>query len=282
MTERTVELQIDDVAFGGKGVGRCDGKAVFVPFTMMGEWVRAKVVREKRKFAEAQLEAIIAPSLDRIEAPCPYFGKCGGCSYQHVPYATQLEWKTRQVEQALRRIGGLDPVPMRPAVPSPLPFGYRNRIRVHAEDGRVGFYGTDGHTLIDIQRCLLASDEVNGQLKRLRTSRIPNGDITLRESGGAVYFSQTNPGVAEKLRAIVTEELSEGGPVLIDAYGGAGFFAKALRHRFERVFGIEENADAADAARKGAADHERWLTGAPPSRSSSIPRRPEFRGGCSI
>ena len=79
-----VELQITDVAFGGKGVARTDGKAVFVPYVIDGESVSASITREHKKFLEAELEAILTASPHRVEPRCPYFGRCGGCVYQHM------------------------------------------------------------------------------------------------------------------------------------------------------------------------------------------------------
>ena len=92
-----VELVVEDIAFGGKGVGRAGGKAVFVPFTMPGERVTARVVREKRSFAEAELEGVLEPSPERVAPKCPYFGQCGGCSYQHMSSLEELHWKSHRV-----------------------------------------------------------------------------------------------------------------------------------------------------------------------------------------
>src|SRR3954471_5784064 len=136
----TIDLTIHDVAFGGKGVARDGGKAVFVPFTIDGERVSARIVREKKQFAEAELVEVLQASPHRIGPPCPYFGRCGGCSYQHISYEPQLELKARQVEQAMRRIARLAEPPMRPIVPSPAPYGYRSRITVHAQDDVISFY----------------------------------------------------------------------------------------------------------------------------------------------
>src|SRR5450432_322358 len=105
LVEREVELLIEDIAFGGKGVGRAEGKAVFVPFTIEGERVTARVVREKKSFAEADLTSVLEESPERAAPRCPYFGRCGGCSYQPLRYEHQLHWKTRQVRQALLRMG---------------------------------------------------------------------------------------------------------------------------------------------------------------------------------
>ena len=155
--DREVELLIDDVAFGGKGVGRAEGKAVFVPFTIEGERVTARIVREKKSFAEAELVTGAWSLASRGPSRrCPYFGRCGGCSYQHMTYEHELHWKSRQVGQALQRIGKFRKPPLRPIVPSPLEYEYRNRITVHVENGVVGFFRHDAHRLIDIERCPIA------------------------------------------------------------------------------------------------------------------------------
>src|SRR5437762_1670346 len=106
-----IRARIEDVAFGGSGVARVEGKVVFVPFTIDGEEISARILRAKKNFAEAELVAIHQPSPHRVPAPCPYFGRCGGCSYQHITYAHQLELKSRQVEQTLRRVGGFASIP---------------------------------------------------------------------------------------------------------------------------------------------------------------------------
>src|ERR1700739_1875076 len=124
---RLVELKIQDVAFGGKGVARDAGKAVFVPFTIDGEAVSAEIVREKKKFAEAELREVLTASAQRVQPRCPYFGRCGGCAYQHIDYPHQLELKFRQVRDVLQRIGKLTRLPLRPIVSSPRSYNYRNR-----------------------------------------------------------------------------------------------------------------------------------------------------------
>ena len=140
---RLCDLRIEDVAFGGKGVAREQRKVVFVPYTIEGELVSAEIVREKKQFAEAELVEVKQSSPDRVAPQCPYFGRCGGCAYQHIGYEHQLAVKWRQVRDALQRIGKLKDVPMRPIIPSPRPYAYRNRITVHAQDGVIGFFWRD-------------------------------------------------------------------------------------------------------------------------------------------
>ena len=101
-----------EIAFGGKGVGRHSGKAVFVPYTIDGETVSAEIVREKKQFAEAELVEVGQRSPNRVAPPCPYFGHCGGCAYQHIDYSHQLEIKWRQVRDLLGRIGKIAQPPM--------------------------------------------------------------------------------------------------------------------------------------------------------------------------
>ena len=258
---RTAELKIEDVAFGGKGVARDDGKAVFIPLTIDGERVTAKIVREKKQFAEGELVELLAPSPHRVLPECPYFGSCGGCSYQHISYEHQLELKARQVEQAMRRIGRLAEPPMRPIIPSRLPYGYRNRVTVHAEDNVVGFYRRDVHALMDIERCPIAAPEVNDALARLRAGRVRDGHYTLRAHSGPRVFAQINDEVAEALAELIAGILAGEGKLLIDAFCGAGFFAKRLAHQFERVVGIDWDHFAIEAAQEDAGANEAYVAG---------------------
>jgi 23S rRNA (uracil1939-C5)-methyltransferase len=258
---RSVELKIEDVAFGGKGVARDEGKAVFVPFTIEGEQITAKIVREKKQFAEAELIELLEPSPERTTPECPYFGRCGGCSYQHISYTHQLELKARQIEQAIRRIGRLAEPPMQPIVPSPLTYAYRNRITVHAQDGIVGFYRRDIHQLMNIERCPIAMPEVNNALAQLRSSRVRNGHYALRAHSGPRVFAQTNDAVADAIAASIAQTFTGEEKLLIDAFCGAGFFSKRLAAQFERIIGIDWDRFAIDVARKDVAPNETYIAG---------------------
>ncbi|MEO7319252.1 MAG: TRAM domain-containing protein [Chthoniobacteraceae bacterium] len=257
----TLQLTISDIAFGGKGVARHDGKVFFVPFVAPGDVVTVRVVKQKKKITEAELVSVDQPSPDRVEPPCPYFGSCGGCSYQHLAYERQLDIKGRQVEQTLRRVGKLAEVPMRPTIAAPEPYEYRNRIRVHVAGGVAGFFAHDAHTIIDIERCAIASPEVNTALHRLRRAAVREGDYSLRASGGGPYFEQTNAAVTRELLALLASQVRRGQSLLVDAYCGAGIFAKRLAPLFETVIGIEENANAVERAARDASPYERYVAG---------------------
>ena len=262
MNMRVVDLKIEDIAFGGKGVAREQGKAVFVPYTIESELVSAEIVREKKQFAEAELVEVKQASPDRVEPQCPYFGRCGGCAYQHMSYEHQLAIKWRQVRDALERIGKLKDVPMRPIIPSPEQYGYRNRITVHAQEGVIGFFRRDSHRLIDIEHCPISRGGVNRALAELRTQpHVRDGHYTLRASANARVFSQTNDAVAKTLRDLVVDLVPANQQLLIDAYCGSGLFAKALLDKFGRVIGIDWDRFAIDAARETATEKEVYIAG---------------------
>jgi len=258
---RVVDLKIEDIAFGGKGVGREQGKATFVPYTIEGELVSAEIVREKKQFAEAELVEVKESSPHRVTPECPYFGQCGGCAYQHIGYEHQLAIKWRQVRDILQRIGKLKDIPLRPIIPSPKQYGYRNRITVHAQDGVIGFFRRDSHRLIDIQRCSISCDEVNDELMDLRRRNPRDGHYTLRTSSSRRVFSQTNDQVADGLRNLIVDLVPPNQDLLIDAYCGAGFFAKALLDKFERVVGIDWDKFAIAAAKENATKKETYIAG---------------------
>jgi len=259
---RVVDLKIEDIAFGGKGVAREQGKAVFVPYTIEQELVSAEIVREKKQFAEAELVNVTRSSPNRVAPPCPYFGRCGGCAYQHIDYEHQLAIKWRQVRDALQRIGKLKDVPMRPIVPSPRQYGYRNRITVHAQDEVIGFFRRDSHRLIDVECCPISRDEVNHALAELREQKhVRDGHYTLRAGSEPRIFSQVNDEVAQALRDLIVGLVPANQDLLIDAYCGAGFFAKALLDKFERVIGIDWDRFAIAAAKKNASEKETYIAG---------------------
>ena len=259
---RVVDLKIEDIAFGGKGVAREQGKAVFVPYTIEGELVSAEIVREKKQFAEADLVEVKQSSPNRVTPECPYFGRCGGCAYQHIDYQHQLAIKWRQVRDALQRIGKLKDIPMRPIIPSPRQYAYRNRITVHAQDGVIGFFRRDSHRLIDIECCPISREQVNRALAELREQKhVRDGHYALRSASEPRVFSQVNDEVAQALRHLIVDLVPPNQDLLIDAYCGAGFFAKALLDKFERVIGIDWDRFAITTAKQNASEKEIYIAG---------------------
>jgi tRNA/tmRNA/rRNA uracil-C5-methylase (TrmA/RlmC/RlmD family) len=256
----SIGLDIHDVAFGGAGVGRVDGKIVFVPLTIDGERVEAEVIEHRKSFDRARLRNVVVPSIQRISPICPYFGRCGGCDYQHIAYHHQLELKRRQVVQLLERIGRITDVQVLPAVASPSPYTFRNRITVHASQGKIGFFVKSSREIVDVEHCAIAIPPVNEALKELRATGLPDGKHkTLRGAGVPRTFTQTNDFVAGAVLEFVAGQVV--GEVLIDAYCGSGFFGHALAGRLKTVIGIDWNEPAINAARDAASSNETYVCG---------------------
>jgi tRNA/tmRNA/rRNA uracil-C5-methylase (TrmA/RlmC/RlmD family) len=226
--------------------------------TIDGEQVEVRIVERRHKFDRAELREVLRSSAERVEPPCPYFGRCGGCDYQHITYRHQLELKRRQVSELLKRVGHLPDVSVSPAIPCRNPYGFRNRITVHAERGRIGFFAKNSRNVVDVERCAIAIPEVNEKLKQLRKEGLRDGSHrTLRGTGVPLTFAQTNSFVASELLEYISVRLE--GKVLLDAYCGSGFFAHALADRFQRVVGLDWNEHAISRARGLAGANELYI-----------------------
>ncbi len=151
-------IQIDRLGIYGEGVGRLDdGRTLFVDGALPGEIVEVRLYEEHARYARAEIVKILSVSPQRQKAPCPYFGKCGGCQLMHLDYLKQLEMKQQKVADALIRIGKLN-VEVLPCIPSPLELGYRNKIQLPALPGdpmRLGLYAQSSHDLVEIDRCMI-------------------------------------------------------------------------------------------------------------------------------
>jgi len=112
-----LELSIDKMAYGGQGIARLDGFVIFVKGGMPGDRLTAQVFKKKKDYAEARMIELIEPSPDRVQAPCPYSGYCGGCQWQSVRYERQLDYKKEHIEESMKHIGALKDVVVRDVVP---------------------------------------------------------------------------------------------------------------------------------------------------------------------
>jgi 23S rRNA (uracil1939-C5)-methyltransferase len=169
MPSQSFTVTIERLSYGPAGIGRVDGKVIFVPGTVPGDTVEVVIEEEKKTYAIGRLVALKQPSAERRSAPCPYIPRCGGCPWQHVTYAEQLRAKQASVEENMRRIGGLTEPPVLPIIPSPDEWHYRHRIRLRTEPpDRLGFYQARSHELVEIESCLIASQDSPDQLRQAR------------------------------------------------------------------------------------------------------------------
>lgn len=283
-----VELIIDNLSNMGDGVGRINNWVVFVPYTLPGEKVRARIYRNDKNCSMADLVEVLEASPRRVQPQCPVFGYCGGCQYQHLEYAAQLEWKTAQVADLLRLQAGLE-LPVKPAIASPVTYNYRSKITPHfqkpkdARMGSIGFLRAGSRSEIcDVKQCPIAMTPINaalpalrkavqqaaGQYKRGATllmrvsegSVITNNNAVCTEKVGDLTFNflagdffQNNPYILPAFTDYVARQACAGGAkYLVDAYCGSGLFALTLASHFEKVLGVEVSETSADWARANA------------------------------
>lgn len=164
MADFIKDLEITALTHGGRGIGHFDGKAVFVPLTAPGDRVACRIIKAKKRFAEAELVDIIKPSSLRTTPPCPYYGECGGCQWQHLPYREQLGWKEQIFADHLVRndIAAADVI--QPIVPSVDEWRYRNRVQLKChwtgDAMAIGFFRAGSHFVVDVADCLLLNPSI--------------------------------------------------------------------------------------------------------------------------
>ena len=185
-----------------------------IPKTAPGDTVTARIVEAKDRYSVGEIVRILKPSSLRQEPPCPYVAQCGGCPWQHVRYESQLLAKQKSVEDALRRIGKLEGFELKPIIASPSTYHYRRRIRLQRDgSNRLGFFTSFSHHLIEIDRCLIADDKLNGLIEKLRrwsaelitdvehlevvTGDQPNEIVIVGQSAGA--FNSRDSSICERL-----------------------------------------------------------------------------------
>lgn len=292
MRSRRADVRIGTIAFGGEGVGRIGEKVVFVPFTAAGDTVRVEITEERKRYLRGVLLDVLEPGPERRNPPCPLFGRCGGCDYQHLSPGEQLSVKERQVREVFQRIGKIPDPPVLPIVPSPEVFHYRGKGEYHLRRGKggvpaFGFMDVRGGTVVPVSRCLLMDDSINGAANRFFAdvladrAAVPDGRYVFwsgwesagpglpgeglpfpavtRQVKGVSFlvprdgFFQANLFLAGTL---VDEVLAAGGwkpgDSVLDGYCGSGLFSLFLASRVARVTGVDSDGPAVLAARANA------------------------------
>ena len=165
---RKVQVLVESVAFKGYGVARIHGKVIFIPYTVTGDRAWVEVVEDKKDYSTGRVVEIVEPSSNRVAPPCPYFGRCGGCQWQHIDYPVQVELKKEILVETLKRLGRLKEVPSVKALPSPKPYDYRIRIQLKVRGKTMGYYREGSHQIVDIDHCPISQPLVSRIIRRLR------------------------------------------------------------------------------------------------------------------
>ncbi|MGH7335920.1 MAG: 23S rRNA (uracil(1939)-C(5))-methyltransferase RlmD [Candidatus Rokuibacteriota bacterium] len=243
-----ITITVDDLAFGGEGVGRTGGYVVFVRGGLPGDRVVVRMIETRARFGRAEIETVEEPSAHRVAAPCAYFGRCGGCRLQHMNYSGQLAFKEKQVRDCLQRLGGLGEFELRPILPAPQIFGYRNKMEFTvagtAGEPRIGLHEADRYDVVlDIDRCLLQSDTMNVLLEEV--------DRQLRARQVSVYDQASGTGL---LRFVTLREGRRTGETMINIVGAAPDVealipvAEALRARVAGLASVVLNVNGQQAS----------------------------------
>lgn len=285
----TFTLRIERLVYGGDGLGRHEGKVVFVPFSAPGDTLLVRPVEEKKNFVRASAVRVLDPGPGRTDPACPHFGACGGCHWQHLEYAQQVEAKRGILEELLHHkfpeTSGL-PVSMKP---SPRPFGYRSRARMRfsriGADAAVGFFRGGSHTVLDIDHCPLFRPSLNEALKALRVrlgspgagreageidiacseqegswAAGPGGTLR-RQVGGFTFrltpdvFFQANDFLVEDLAGAVAAAARNCDPAAaLDLFAGVGLLSLPLARTFRKGVAVEGSPSACRLLRSNVAE----------------------------
>lgn len=255
-----MELEITDLARGGLGVARdLNGRVIFVPFSAPGDRVRVEIVEEDKRYAEARIVEMLEPSSLRATPPCPVFGRCGGCEWQHLPYEQQWKTKVGGLKHGLQRIN-VDPAqaPWQ-EFPAEQIWEYRNRIQLRGFQNEIGFYARGSKTLVPIEKCFIARKELNELIPQIREEGkhrpreykvelevFADGKTSAIWNAGhsASGFRQVHDEQNAKLQNWVSENL-QNSEMLLDLYGGSGNLSLGLKNRFQEIHSVDYGAPEA-------------------------------------
>jgi len=243
----TETVLIERLAYGGAGVGHIGGKVCFVNGAVPGDQLRVRIHTNKRSYCEAELVDIVVAGSGRRVPPCPVFGQCGGCQWQHIAYDDQLLAKEGIFAQALSRTAKISADCLSPILPSPVQYGYRNRIQVKirwVQDRLVfGFFRANTHFVVEFppEGCMLAIPALNRALGEVRAlfsgfpepQSIPQLDLAAGDNGDMVailhYLGKNQDSVAGFLAAQ---------RACLPSISGM-YLQSGRKHSIQRVYGVE-------------------------------------------
>lgn len=286
-----MEVTIERILPGGLGLAHAEGRTVLVALAAAGDRLRVRVDRVKGNVSFAAIEEVIAASPERVEPPCPYFGRCGGCDFQQMNYDAQLNAKAEIIKDCLRRLGRIEDIPAFQITGTPDPWHYRSRAQwqYDALRQRLGYFESGSREVCDVAECAVLVPQLQQTLETLRQGmndgsiadtrdfRAVTGDDGVSIAPPSFSESQTSPAVRDITRTIHGESYRLNAesffqandallPQLIDAalgeakgktavefYCGVGLFTLPLARRFTEVIGVESDPAAAKFARASLA-----------------------------
>lgn len=290
LSNESLEVVVERILPGGLGLAHADGRTVMVALAAPGDRLRVRIDRLKGNVAFASIIEVLERSLHRIEPPCPYFGRCGGCDFQQLNYQAQLDAKVQIIRDCLRRIGGMEPVPDFCITPAPSEWRYRARAQWQYDSvrRRLGYFESGSRRVCDVADCAVLAPELQSELERMRgrmqqgalpddarhfrviagddaisikddkgraseQSDVIRGDITRTIHGETYHFNAESffQTNADLLPQLIDAAVGEArGGTAIELYCGVGLFTVPLARQFERVIGVEGDTAATEFARQ--------------------------------
>lgn len=261
----TYRVRFEKLLSNGCCLAHADGMAVFVPFGIPGETAEIRITEQKKGYLLGEIIGISDYNSHRVQPVCPLFGRCGGCSLQHISYEKQLELKKEMLTEALQRTGHLDFSDIR-VIPSE-PYGYRIRTQFHpAEKGKPGFMSRASNNVLPVENCPICCDGINALLgngrelklkertvffapdgKQVYSPAMGNGtsDIKIRLKGkeirtNSLCFFQSNRELFERMLEML-DGMAEGGGIWLDLYSGIGLPGIFFTDRYRELYFVEES-----------------------------------------
>lgn len=235
-------MKVTDLALGGKGIAKVDDFTFFVESALPGDLVKAQITKLKPNYAEAKTLEIVSPSSFRAQPRCSHFGICGGCSWQNLDYPKQVEFKTKQVQETLEHIGGFSNPQVKPAIPSPDIFFYRNKMEFSFSSGPdnlpiLGLHKKDSFDLVfNLDKCFLQS-ETSNQVVQFTQEFVRRNQIS-------IYDLKTHQGL---LRFLTVREGKNTGETMVNIVTDQGNFpqgkilAQGLSEKFPQIKSVVRN-----------------------------------------
>lgn len=257
-----MQVKIERFDHQGRGIGYVNNLVTFIPFAIPGDIVDIEITKQKKNYQEGKIVKIIKPSIKRVDAFCPFYTQCGGCSLQNLKYEDTLEYKKDKVKNIFQKIN-LDIEPI--VIENKQSKFYRNKIELQVKNGIIGFYANKTNKIIAIDKCFITNEAINKVIPKLKLLNLKNGKITLRcnQNEEVLIIIETKEDVVvpiEKLKEntklvgiIVNDKCIYQDNFLIDIINGLVFkyaydaFFQVNPYVASKLFAlIRENIDAQD------------------------------------